>query len=474
MFNPAALDVAAVTRASPTAIASRQATRWAALLRAAGRSAYFRGVLGAGCGADTPLDRMPVTDKRTLMANFADWVTDARIDLDELRAFVRDPARVGAPYLQHYTVWESSGSSGEPTIFVQDEKVLTVYDALESQRRDIAQPWRRMMDPLFLSERVAFVGAVDGHFASEVTMRRLRAAQPWRERSWRSFSILQPTAALAAELERFKPTILAGYPTAAALLAGEQRAGRLRIAPQEVWTGGETLTPAQRALIEESFDCALRNSYGASEFLPIAWECAHGRLHVNADWVILEAVDAQHRPVAPGQMGHTTLLTNLANHVQPIIRLDIGDRITLPPVQCGCRSHLPVIEVQGRCDDALTFDGRDGVPVTLLPLALSTVLEDDAGVADFQLEQTGPRTLRLRLGPSADGACGVTCKRVLRAFAAAQGIPTLRVEVVAPAELEHGRSGKLCRIKVLRRADAAPSDAPRPDRRNRPRRPRSR
>jgi phenylacetate-CoA ligase len=46
-----------------------------------------------------------------------------------------------------------------------------------------------------------------------------------------------------------------------------------------------------RSCIEQAFGATVRNSYGASEFLPIAWECTHGRLHVNADWVILEPVD---------------------------------------------------------------------------------------------------------------------------------------------------------------------------------------
>ena len=31
-----------------------------------------------------------------------------------------DPERIGEPYLGRYLVWESSGSSGQPTIFVQD------------------------------------------------------------------------------------------------------------------------------------------------------------------------------------------------------------------------------------------------------------------------------------------------------------------------------------------------------------------
>jgi hypothetical protein len=34
------------------------------------------------------------------------------------------------------------------------------------------------------------------------------------------------------------------------------------------------------------------------------------------DWVILEGVDAQGRPVGPGEPSHITWLTSLANRVQ--------------------------------------------------------------------------------------------------------------------------------------------------------------
>ena len=45
-----------------------------------------------------------------------------------------------------------------------------------------------------------------------------------------------------------------------------------------------------RERLTRVFGAQVRNSYGASEFLPIAWECAHGHLHVNEDWVLLEPV----------------------------------------------------------------------------------------------------------------------------------------------------------------------------------------
>ena len=445
------LDVLAAGAADPAQIAGRQRQRLAELLQAASASHHYGALLQGRDPHGVVLESLPVTGKPDLMAQFAHRVTDPALVLAALRALCADPRRIAEHYLDRYHVWESSGSTGQPGLFVQDDTAMAVYDALEAARRHSPRPWVRWVDPLFLTERFALVGAIGGHFASMVSARRLWTANPWLATASRAFSILQPTAALVAQLNPFAPSILATYPTAAALLADEARRGALTIRPQEVWTGGETLSLSQRSRIEQGLGCAVRNSYGASEFLPIAWECAQGQLHVNADWVILEPVDAAHRPVPAGQVSHTTLLTNLANHVQPLIRFDLGDRIRFDPAPCRCGCALPVVQVRGRRDDVLVVPGRSGEPVTLLPLALTTVLEDDAGVFDFQMRQTGPRDWCLTLGPgeAPTPALRSRCRQVLAAFAEAQGAAGLRIVTRHAGALPLGASGKCQRVVAM-------------------------
>ena len=141
---------------------------------------------------------------------------------------------------------------------------------------------------------------------------------------------------MLSELEDYQPTVIATYPTAAVMLAEATRHGRLNISPKEVWTGGETLSPGSRACIEQAWNCSVRNSYGASEFLTLGWECREGQMHLNADWAILEPVDAHHQPVPVGETGETTLLTSLANRVQPLIRYELGDQVRYTGVACAC------------------------------------------------------------------------------------------------------------------------------------------
>ena len=440
-------DVLLAGAAPPEAIARRQAARLTLLLAHATRdSPLYRRLLRNVKPASVKLDSLPVTNKRDLMARHAEWVCDPRLKLDELRAFVAEPARIGEPYLGRYTVWESSGTSGEPAIFVQDPQAMAVYDALESVRRSPPQPWRQWFDPLRVGERSAFVGAITGHFASQISVQRVQRLNPWT--SIRSFSILEPTAALVAQLNEYDPTVVATYPTAAVLLAEQAAGGALRIRPREIWTGGETLDAAMRKRLEQVFGCSVRNSYGSSEFIASGWECSHGQLHANTDWLILEPVDEQHRPVPPGERSATTLVTNLANHVQPIIRYDLGDQISLGHDRCGCGSTLPTFEIGGRIDQVLSMEGRDGRPVSLLPMALTTVIEDDAGVFDFQLLQRDGRTLALRFGQQGEAAeaAFARCREALLAYGRHQGLAPLEIVAEAGEPLAYGRSGKVQRV----------------------------
>jgi phenylacetate-coenzyme A ligase PaaK-like adenylate-forming protein len=217
----------------------------------------------------------------------------------------------------------------------------------------------------------------------------------------RVFSISQPLPELVAELNRYNPASLAGFLSMLTLLAGEQEAGRLRIHPTVVLPGGETATADALERIATAFHAKVRAAYAATECGFLSLGCEHGWYHVNSDWAVLEPVDADHRPVSPGQLSHTVLLSNLANRVQPILRYDLGDSVLLRPDPCPCGNPLPAVQVQGRAADVLTFPGR-GEQVSISPMRFGTLLDRAPGMAQFQLVQTTPTTLRVRLQP-ADG-----------------------------------------------------------------------
>jgi len=399
------------------------------------------------------LQALQPVDKVELMQHFDEWATDRAVTRAAAENFLRGTAHLGDAFLGRYLVWTSSGTTGEPGLFVHDGQALAVYDALEMMRLG-----RGLLAPGFLGGllfgggRYAMVAATGGHFAGVASVERMRLAAPALADRLRVFSILEPLPRLTETLNEYQPSFMATYPSAASLLAAEQRAGRLRIAPAAIWLGGETLSAACRAEISGTFRCRILEEYGASECMSIACECDHGRLHLNSDWVMLEPVDRDYRPVAPGETSHTVLLTNLANRVQPIIRYDLGDSVAFDPEPCACGGPFPALRVEGRSDEVLGLRNANGERVELLPLALTTVVEEHAGAHQFQIIQTAPDALGVRLQvPSGAGHAPLWRKveRALRAFLDAQGLPAVALHF-EPGPLERSElSGKLRRVVAI-------------------------
>jgi phenylacetate-CoA ligase len=241
--------------------------------------------------------------------------------------------------------------------------------------------------------------ATGGHFMSAAIAARVRRCR-WGRRKFQVVSVYDQPATMVAELNRFQPAIVLGYASAVAVLAGEQEAGRLRIRPVLVQPAGEGLVEGEYDRIAEAFGAEVRDAYSATECTFIGYSCEHRWQHVNADWVVLEPVDADHRPVPPGERSHTVLLSNLANRVQPILRYDLGDAVLQRPDPCPCGNPLPAIRVQGRSADVLTFPtGRHG-SISIPPLAFGTLVDRTPGIELFQVVQTAPATLRVRLRPA--------------------------------------------------------------------------
>ena len=337
-------------------------------------------------------------------------------------------------------------------IYVQDSDALATFDALMAVHLDSARfAAQYAWELLTRGGRAALVVATGDHFASIASWQRVCQSSPGI--SARGFSILEPLPHLVAQLNAYQPAFLASYPTMLSLLADEQVAGRLKLAPLNIWSGGECLVASARAEIERAFGCRVVNEYGASECMSIAFGCEQGWLHVNSDWVLLEPVDSEYRLVPPGQSSHTTLLTNLANRAQPIIRYDLGDSVFVSPQPCPCGSPLPAIKVEGRRDDIVSLLAPDGSNVRLLPLALTTIVEEAAQLHRFQIVQTGPTQLMLRLDPGIRDerdAAWRAAANALREYLKQQFLPNVEVGLDKGPPLTDRRSGKLREVIVTR------------------------
>jgi len=406
------------------------------------------------------LEQLPVVTKSELMAQFDRWITRPELSLDALTQFTHELAWIGRPYLGQYAIWTSSGTTGTPGIFVQDPQALAVYEALTAVRS--SPDARAMLRTMAAGGRFAYAAAVEGHFSGITMWRRMRLLNPWMTGNSRAISVLQPVQDVCGQLSAFDPELLTSYPSELVALAEQQRLGRLAMNLKGIWSGGETLSPRDRADIAGAFGCPVVDDYGASECLNIAYDCGSGALHLNNDWVILEPVDREGQPVPVGTASWTVLLTNLANFIQPIIRYDLGDSVTFLPEPCSCGSPLPAIRVDGRSDDTICLKRADGRTERMIPLALCTALEERAGVWKFQVLEEAVNDLVLRIDPS-EGDLKQTAARAtkcVRDFCAELGAHDVSVRVEAAPPQVNPISGKLRRV-CARRSDANASVRPR-------------
>ena len=405
------------------------------------------------------LEDLPPIGKAELMGHFDEWATDRRITLAGAEAFLARAQSFADPWLGAYQVWTSSGTTGKPGIFIQDRASLAAYDALEALRLQGLQTGLRTglqtglppMAPWLPKRRLAYVAAIGGPYAGHVSIERLAALvpPPWAP-DITKISVLLPLGDIARQLDALQPDVLITYPSCAMALAERQACGDLRLRLEELWLGGEHIGPVPLGRLRAVFACPVHSSYGASEAYSIACSCPLGHLHLNADWVILEPVDAQHRPVAAGVLSDMALLTNLANFVQPLLRYELTDRVRMLPQPCACGNAWPVIEVHGRSDEVLVVPARGGGTVTLLPLALETMLEEQAGIIDFQLIARRDGGLELRL-PQARGAAALARRGrdAVQDFLQRHGAEPMRVIPVCGAPLRQAGSGKLRRVLAM-------------------------
>ncbi len=273
-----------------------------------------------------------------------------------------------------------------------------------------------------------------------------------------------PLERIVAALNAFQPDYLTAFPSVAGLLAAEQQAGRLRIAPATISTMSELRTPEVTARVEAAFGVRPFDLYGTTEGL---WGCDcphHAGMHLFDDLTLVESVDEDGRPVPPGEPGARLLVTNLFNLVQPLIRFEVSDVVTLDPEQCPCGRTLPRVRaLDGRADDVLHLPAAAGGRVAVLPLQFA-VVSGDRAVREFQVVQRGDRlTLRIAL---ADGAPVAHTTGRLRDRVTARlrelGVHDPWVEVETVAALERPPSGKLQLVVADHRGAPAPPRAPAP------------
>jgi phenylacetate-coenzyme A ligase PaaK-like adenylate-forming protein len=262
----------------------------------------------------------------------------------------------------------------------------------------------------------------------------------------------QDLAAVVRQLNEFQPTLLSSFPYTLRLLAEEARAGRLKIAPRRITSSGDVLTASDRAAVEAAFGVKIYDYYCSTEASYLAWECdAHDGLHLNADFNIVESVDASNVSVPDGRLGAKVLVTNLSNRVMPLIRYEISDQVEIipPGPLCRCGSTLPRIRtVAGRMEQVISLPGARGGTVPLIPEQIDHYL--GRLPANYQvIQETAARlTLNFVAQPGAEEGqlkkdLGGALAECFEKYAVDREV-TVNVQPVAALEPVRPGSSKVC------------------------------
>ena len=188
------------------------------------------------------------------------------------------------------------------------------------------------------------------------------------------------------EIERFQPECIYGYASSVALLASHASSRSRRPSLRRlraVCTTGEPLYPHQRELISAAFRAPVANEFGSRDIGFTAHETPAGQMLLLSEHIVLESLDPQGDPVAPGAMGEA-VLTALCSEAQPFIRYRTGDMVRLGDEVCREGRGLHVIgEVAGRTTDFVVR--ADGT--IMHALAVIYVLRAVEGVGEFKVIQ---------------------------------------------------------------------------------------
>ena len=155
-----------------------------------------------------------------------------------------------------------------------------------------------------------------------------------------------------------------------------------------------------------------RDTHGATEYAPIAAECAYGRKQI-AD---------ERGPVPHGVAGDRVLLSVFNRRTQPPIRYEISDMVRSISGECECGRPFQLIEaVEGRQEDILYFPARSSLASTISvhPNAFHHLLEN-VRVTGWQLiqEESG---LNVYLAGLRDAGACEAIEPEIRRFSNRQG-----------------------------------------------------
>lgn len=388
---------------------------------------------------------------------YRDFFRSEGLDPREPRT-AADLARL--PLLDKRTVLENPARFRSPAVAKGDGLWIHSNGTRTNLRFEVFHDRRSLLETIAHGERdraveAAFCGKRVRYSALEI---RDPSATLWKVQRFyeqASFRPLRPRRlpiALTEPIERVVHSINALRPDVvrshgsyldALFRLVDERGLELR-APRAVVYAGDAMSPEGRRFVEERFGSAVLSRYGAVEALKIGFTCEERNgFHLCEDLSHLEVADANGTRLPPGALGET-VISNLVNRGTVLLNYRLEDLVRVTDALCPCgRSSPRVTEIEGRAADVIRLPSGDLVHQFTIWLAVESL----PGLLQYQLAQTDPTRLELRLVVTEPGAYEPVARTAAERVRAL--LPGFDVEPLPVESLEMDGSGKIRTLIAL-------------------------
>jgi len=388
------------------------------------------------------LSRLPVMDKADMMAGFDGVLTDRSITRAMVEGALESTGSTPVPIGADCVAFATGGSSGARGVLVFDVRARAGF--IRSLLTPVvggvpmsgpARPGASSSARLSIAV-VAAASAV--HSSGAIAAAAERGAPGLQVHQ---VPVTLPVPEIVQRLNEIEPRVLVGYPSILGRLSAERRAGTLKIAPIAITSMSETLAANVREAISDAFGVAVVDVFASTEGLVGSSAPGDSVFVFNDDMCIIELVDDDNQPVAPGVPSAKVLLTNLYNLLHPLIRYELSDVFIRQP-DASEHGHLRAL-VRGRADEVLRYGDLE-----IHPHLVRSVLLRHPRIPDYQVRQT-PRGVDLDVIADSDADLSTLTDQLLQALEGA-GLkhPSVRVRTVRQLP-RHPETGKLSRFVPL-------------------------
>ncbi|POZ89427.1 MULTISPECIES: phenylacetate--CoA ligase family protein [Petrotoga] len=316
---------------------------------------------------EIPIYELPTINKNIMIDNFDKFFKDNQITKNKVEDFLKNNPNPTSLLYDKYHVIHSSGSTGTVGYYLYSEKEWDFIKAIST----------RMFSNFTLKrKKYAFIGAVDGHYAAiSLFLSPLNGPEKLFYKDYMVMDINKPIKTYLKKLNEFQPDNLTGYPYGIRSLATFQSKGLLNIHPEVIVCGGEPLLKNVEQFLKEVWkDAEIVDSYATSESLAMgaSREDLKG-MYIYDDAVYLEIKE------------NKTILTNLYNYTQPIIRYELTDILKKSKDDEGEWPFTMIEKITGRTEIIPFFINENGEKDGIHPLVIAEFFVK--GVAKFQFVQ---------------------------------------------------------------------------------------